>query len=93
MTFEPEMIPNCYSSAYCIPDKLHLGSPYFSFHLIPNFICKRKKKLLHFSFIILLLASVVSAHGPAPHGEALEIYRRDTMLAYHSLDKHCDVML
>lgn len=49
--------------------------------------------LFHLAFVTLLLGSPVSAHGPAPHGEALDIYRRDTMLAYRSLDKRCGATL
>lgn len=38
---------------------------------------------------ILLIFDTVHGHGAAPQGEALAMYRRDTMHAYKSLEKRC----
>lgn len=46
-----------------------------------------------FVLVLISAAASVTAHGAAPHGNALKLYRRETQLAYRSLERRCGAQL
>lgn len=48
---------------------------------------------IYLAFLGLLLSPQVYGHGAAPQGEALNLYRRETALAYRSLEQRCGAEL